>query len=269
MKISLKLTLFLAGVVVLFLGLADALIGQTRTLVGRYDDLLRTSVRQADLARVTQVDFKKQVQEWKDILLRGHKPEDLAKYTKQFHDAEARVRANVLTLSGQLQDPTAARLLGEFMATHDALGKKYREAYDVYVDSGFDFKAADRIVRGMDRPPTNLFDQLVARLAATVAQSVLEQQELAARKQMLALGATGGCLLLLTVGGLIVVLNVSSRLACLKLISDKLAQGEIAGLAIDIGGKDEVGEFGRSLKGIQAEIEELAAVRGGGPATLS
>jgi len=98
---------------------------------------------------------------------------------------------------------------------------------------------------------------------------VLEQQELAARKQMLALGATGGCLLLLTVGGLIVVLNVSSRLACLKLISDKLAQGEIAGLAIDIGGKDEVGEFGRSLKGIQAEIEELAAVRGGGPATLS
>jgi hypothetical protein len=28
------------------------------------------------LGRVSQVDFKKQVQEWKDILLRGHNPED-------------------------------------------------------------------------------------------------------------------------------------------------------------------------------------------------
>ena len=44
MKISLKLTLFVAGVVVLFVGLADALIGQTQTLVASYDQLLKTSV---------------------------------------------------------------------------------------------------------------------------------------------------------------------------------------------------------------------------------
>jgi methyl-accepting chemotaxis protein len=269
MKISLKLTLFLAGVVVLFLGLADALIGQTRTLVAGYDELLAISVSHADLARVAQVDFKKQVQEWKDVLLRGHHPDDLAKYTKQFRGAENRVREDTLALSRQLRDPVAARLLGEFMARHDALGKKYQEAYDAYVSGGFDFKAADRIVRGMDRQPTNLFDELVARLVANVQQSAKAQQAVAAHNQLLALGITGACLLLLTVGSLIVVLNVSSRLACLKLISDKLAQGEIAGLAIDIDGKDEVGEFGRSLKAVRAEIEELATVSTGGPTTMS
>ena len=243
MKISVKLTMFLAGVVVLFVGLADALIGQTRTLGSTYDALLRTAVKQADLARVTQVDFKKQVQEWKDILLRGHDAGDLAKYTKQFRDAETRVRENSLALSKQLQDPDAAVLLDEFIARHDGLGKKYQEAYDAYVGSGFDFKMADKFVRGMDRQPTDLFDQVVARLAAKVERSAQEQQVLAAHKQMLAIGITGACLLLLAVGSLMVVLNVTSRLSYLKLISDKLAQGEIAGLAIDIGGKDEVGEL--------------------------
>jgi methyl-accepting chemotaxis protein len=269
MKISLKLTLFLAGVVVLFVGLADALIGQTRALVASYDELLKTSVKQADLARVTQVDFKKQVQEWKDILLRGHNPEDLAKYSKQFREAEAKVSANSVALSKQLQDPAAIQLLAEFVVRHDALGKKYQEAYHTYVGGGFDFKAADKIVRGMDRQPTNLFDQVVARLAAQAEQSVKAQREVAAHKQILALAIAGGYLLLLTVAGLLVVHNVTSRLGCLKLISDKLAQGEIAGLAIDIGGNDEVGEFGQSLKGVHAAIEELATAKRGHSATLS
>jgi methyl-accepting chemotaxis protein len=269
MKISLKLTLFLAGVLVLFLGLADALIGQTRSLVSSYDELLATSARQADLARVTQVDFKKQVQEWKDILLRGHTPADLAKYTELFKSAAARVHENASALGRQVQDPEAARLLGEFVARHEALGKKYQEAYDLYVSSGFDFKDADKMVRGMDRQPTDLFDQVVARLVTKVEQSARQQKEIASHKQMLAVGITGGCLLLLTLGSLIVVLNVSSRLACLKTISDKLAQGEIAGLAIEIQGSDEVGEFGRSLQGVRSAIEDLAKAQAGKPELFS
>ena len=261
MKISLKLSLFLAAVAVLFVGLADALMGQTQSLIESYDELLKTPIRQADLARVTQVDFKKQVQEWKDILLRGHNPADLEKYTRQFHRAEARVHENGIALSRQVQDPAAIQLLGEFNASHDALGKKYQEAYETYIHGGFDFKAADKIVRGMDRPPTDLFDQIVSHLTARVDQSVRTQRATAERKQMLALAITGAFLIVLTVGSFLVIHNVTTRLRCLKLISDRLARGEIAGLAIDIGGNDEVGEFGQSLKGVHSAIEELATSR--------
>jgi len=269
MKISIKLTVFFAGVVVVFVGLADALIGQTQTLVAGYDDLLKTSVAQADLARVTQVTFKKQVQEWKDILLRGHTPADLAKYTKQFRDAEARVREDSVALSKQVRDPQARRILTEFAAAHDALGEKYQEAYDTFLATGFDFKAADKIVRGMDRKPTDLFDGVVARLAAQVEQSVRTQQAVVAHKQMVALAITGVALLVLTLGGFAVVYSVTSRLGCLKLVSDKLARGEIGGLAIDIAGHDEVGEFGQSLRGIHDAIEDLAASKTGHPAMPS
>jgi methyl-accepting chemotaxis protein len=263
MKISLKLTLFLAGVVALFVGLADALISQTRDLVAGYDELLKTSITQVDLARVTQVYFKKQVQEWKDILLRGHNPEDLAKYGKLFREAEAKVHSNSIALGKQIQDPAAIQLLTEFVLRHDDLGKKYQEAYTAYVGGGFDFKAADKLVRGMDRQPTDLFDQLVARLTTQAEESVKAQRKEAARKQMLALAIASGCLLLLTVGGLLVVFSVTSRLGCLKRISDRLAKGEISGLAIEVGGKDEVGEFGQSLKGVHDAIEELATARTG------
>jgi methyl-accepting chemotaxis protein len=261
MKISLKLSLFLAGVVVLFVALADSLIGQTRALVGSYDELVQTTLKQSDLARVTQVTFKKQVQEWKDILLRGHNAEDLAKYTRQFHDAEIRVRDNAVALSHQVKDATAIRLLTEFIVRHEVLGRKYQEAYETYVGSGFDFKAADRIVRGMDRPPTDLFDRLVERLTSEANQSVKAQQAVAARKQLLAIVVAGVFLTLLVVGSFVVVSNVSSRLGCLKSISDKLARGDLAGLAIEVGGKDEVAEFGRSLKGVHAAIAELAMSR--------
>jgi methyl-accepting chemotaxis protein len=261
MKISRKLSLFLAGVAVLFLALANALIEETHAVVDSYDELLKTPIKQSDLARVTQVEFKKQVQEWKDILLRGHDSDDLAKYTKQFHEEEARVRDNALALGGLVQDPEAKRLIGEFIAGHETLGRKYQEAYQMYVGSGFDFKAADKIVRGMDRPPTTLFDGVVARLTAQVEQSARAQRALASHKQMLALAITGGIFAVLAVASFGVVHNVASRLGHLKTISDKLANGDVAGLAIEIGGKDEIAEFGQSLKGIHTEIEDLAAAR--------
>ena len=78
---------------------------------------------------------------------------------------------------------------------------------------------------------------------------------------MLALAITGAFLIVLTVGSFLVIHNVTTRLGCLKLISDRLARGEIAGLAIDAGGNDEVGEFGQSLKGVHSAIEELATSR--------
>src|ERR1700752_5170100 len=103
MKISTKLIMFFCGVVTLFVLLAVALLAQTRAGSAAYDALLPRQVRPAEEARGIQVSFKKQVQEWKDILLRGHTPDDLAKYTRQFHEQESSVLSGAEALAAEMQ----------------------------------------------------------------------------------------------------------------------------------------------------------------------
>jgi CHASE3 domain sensor protein len=176
MRIATKLVMFFAGVVVLFVLLAAVLLQQLRTVADGYRELLSGQVRQMEAARVVQVDFKKQVQEWKDILLRGRSPEDLAKYTQQFHSQETQVRQGAKNLAQTVQDSSARELLFQFLVAHETMGQKYEAAYNSYVSGNSDFKTADKMVRGQDREATDLFDQVVSRLNDSMELSIAAQK---------------------------------------------------------------------------------------------
>ena len=260
MKITTKLGLLFAGMIVVFVLLGVTLLAQMRLVSDGYDAVLASPVRDIDAARVVQVNFKKEVQEWKDTLLRGHNPGDLAKYYGQFREEEKAVRDGAVALSRTVEDEEAHKLLLRFIAADDVMGAKYDRAYDVYVAGNADFKAADKLVRGQDRAPTDLFDQVVARLDARVKSTVAAQQVSVRHNQAIALGVSAGLLTLLGVLGLLVVRSIVQRLAALRAVSRRLANADVEGLAIDISGKDEIGEFGESMKGVRAAIEELLHV---------
>jgi len=260
MKITTKLGLLFAGMITVFVLLGVTLLTQMALLSSGYDAVLASPVRDIDAARVVQVNFKKEVQEWKDTLLRGHNPADLAKYGKQFREEEAVVRAGAVTLSRTVEDREAHKLLLQFIAADDVMSAKYDRAYDVYVAGNADFKAADRLVRGQDRAPTDLFDKVVQRLDARVKSTVAAQQLSVHRNQSVALGISAGLLALLGLLGFLTVRSIVRRLASLRAVSKRLAHADVEGLSIDISGKDEIGEFGESMKGVHAAIEELLHV---------
>ena len=208
-------------------------------------------------ARVMQVDFNKQVQEWKDILLRGHTPADLEKYTNKFHKQEAATHAGARALLGAVDDAQAQKLVSEFMAEHLKLSAKYEQTRQAYLVGQFDFKTAYKMVRGQDRAPTDLCDMVVARLNAYVQESVAAQQTAGAFARRKALGYAGLSLLLLDGAGALTVKNVLGRR---KAVSDRHAKAEIDGLAIDIHGHNEIGEFGESMRGVLAAFEELMSM---------
>ena len=257
MKISMKLAIFFVGVLVVFCALAVVLVAQIRGVTRGYNALLDTEVRQMDAARVVQVNFKKQVQEWKDILLRGHSPADLTTYTAQFREEQARVQSGAEALADRLEEPQARDLVQQFVTAHQILGEKYQTAYEAYTTGNADFKAADRLVRGQDRAPTDLFDAVVARLDARLKNSVVEQRRKVRQSLILTLGVCGGLLVLISVTGFLTVRSILGRLASLRLVSDHLARADVEGLVIDISGKDEIGEFGESLARVHAAIQEL------------
>ena len=139
--------------------------------------------RAADAARVAQVDFKKQVQEWKDLLLRGGDPAAYAKYHDAFLAKSAQVDRDLQALRTQLQ-ALASNVKGvdQALATHATLQRDYVAALSHY--DGADLKSAhvvDGLVKGMDRAPTSAIDDIVAQVQHDQAQAAqrIDQQSLA------------------------------------------------------------------------------------------
>ena len=155
--------------------IAGVAYGAFTSMKGHFDATLEENyqARQAiDLARRAQVDFKIQVQEWKNILLRGKDPAQFDKYLKGFNEQEAAVQATLADLKRTLDGTELADLnVDGIAATMASLGPKYREALGQY-DRTLEDPAAvvDRLVKGIDRAPSDAIDGLVERIGQRVAE---------------------------------------------------------------------------------------------------
>ena len=260
MRISTKLITITLGSAVLVTGLVTSLVVELKSVAIGYAHILQGPVQQAAEARRIQVNFLVQVQDWKDILLRGQNPEDLAKYTSQFHAQEAKVKADTRALANATDDGATRQSLNDFLTEDETLSAKYEAAYDVYTTHNFDYKAADAIVRGMDRGPGEHLDNAVAELNAYAVSTAAAQRAKSIRQLMILLAIVGGLFFVDSIVYCSVLFGVLKRLGQLKAVSDRLAVADIEGLRIDISGHDEIGAIGDSLKGVEAAIHELLAV---------
>ncbi len=118
---------------------------------------------------VMQSDFKKQVQEWKNVLLRGTDAAALEKYWQGFEEEERKVAQNAEALDQRLVDPKARELVAQFRQAHQEMGARYREGLQAFKASGYDSRAGDRAVKGMDRKPTEMLTAASEHLNAARA----------------------------------------------------------------------------------------------------
>lgn len=165
-----KITSRIWGVIVLTLltGASSAgfLYLRLNTVASAYERLFDKNVQDQDLSRVMQVTFKKQVQEWKDTLLRGHDPSALQKYSGAFHQESDAIHEIAGRLKDSMDDDRARLLLDRFTEAHQAMMTRYDTALAAFAASGgMDVAAADAMVKGQDRAPTDLIDQMVDSLS--------------------------------------------------------------------------------------------------------
>ncbi|MEO5372297.1 MAG: diguanylate cyclase [Magnetococcus sp. DMHC-1] len=128
-----------------------------------------------DTARKAQVHFKIQVQEWKNILLRGSHPGDREKYLAAFNHQGQRVRELLTQLHGYFAFlKVGARehtLLSRTVKSHDQLEDLYTGTLKKHdLSQPLAAHDADRAVRGMDRDLNVQMDELVDLVSAHVAR---------------------------------------------------------------------------------------------------
>jgi PAS domain S-box-containing protein len=215
-----------------------------------------SSSRIVAAALSAQVHFKKQVQEWKNVLIRGQEPALFNKYFNQFEDEETKTREAVGRLLPLLAENDDARATTEeFLRAHMELGPQYRSALELYrpVDAN-PALAVDLRVRGVDRQPTDLINQVVAGALAHKNQ-IVERIDASTRdvetRILLLMGGvmTGAALLLIW----LVDRTIGRPIATATAIAQRVSAGDFS-TAIRVSGADENAQMLAALNSMQENL---------------
>jgi methyl-accepting chemotaxis protein len=249
------------------ISLTGALLWRQAVSDAAYQALLSGPVEARRHTFGAQVHFKTQMQEWKNVLLRGYKTEAREKYAAAFREEAATVRATLDSLHADVAGDSVARaLVAQFAVAHDSLLTKYGAALDVFAaGGGLDAVSADSSVKGRDRAPSELLGKLADHISAQVIAQVRSQHERAARERalagILAFGLFAGVAALAALS----VRRVTRPLRELVDVAEGVARGAVD-QEITYAGRDEIGALAESfrrsvgaLRGAVAETNRLAA----------
>jgi methyl-accepting chemotaxis protein len=164
-SLRLQILALLSGSLVLVLLIALACFHFLSSNVKDYRGLLDGPLHASQLVDQANLQFKIQVQEWKNVLLRGKQPADRDRFWAQFEEQERQVQDTLGRLSAMPVLDAATRVQVETLRDeHRALGVAYRKGRDAFVAAGGDPVAGDQAVKGVDRAASEQMSELVVSL---------------------------------------------------------------------------------------------------------
>jgi len=205
-----------------------------------------------------QVHFKKQVQEWKNVLLRGQNAVLYDKYLNQFYQQEritqALIGKLIPTISGH---PETQEIAKEFLRAHTRLGYEYREALNLYSTEGeAPHIVVDKRVRGIDRQPTDLLDDVVHSTHEYRNRQLAELDAATTQVEIEILLMVLGTL----VGSIVFAIwvidrNIAQHIEAATDVARKISAGNFSN-EITVKGHDEAAQMLRALKTMQESLAQ-------------
>ncbi len=226
---------------------------------------LKTSndIEQAvDLTRKSQLDFKVQVQEWKNILIRGGIDKDFEKHNRAFENASRAVSGDLKELAPVLKEiGLTTQSVDKAVSEHEVLNRKYIEALKQYNPADpLRTETVDNLVRGLDRAATDHIDDIVKEVRAR--GDVLEK-ELAtgAHDERVFLIAWLCVVAALAIVGSLALGWVTMRSIVVPLqkateIAQRVADGDLT-VRIEATANDETGRLLQALKRMTESLSAL------------
>ena len=160
-----QLLALLGGSLLLILLIALSCFNSLSNSLQAYQGLLRGPIEASLLIDESNVEFKIQVQEWKNLLIRGQNPADLDKHWGQFASQERKIQDALSTLADKIDfDNSLKTQVERLRAEHQNLGNAYRKGRDAFVAANHEAKAGDAAVKGIDRATSEQMSALAEQL---------------------------------------------------------------------------------------------------------
>ncbi|WP_233831708.1 methyl-accepting chemotaxis protein [Paraburkholderia sp. ZP32-5] len=258
MKLTTKLSLAFAAALLLMFSAAIYGLFSLNQSVKTYNTDVRNQVANERAVLIMLATFKLQVQEWKDILLRGKDPSKLEHGWAAFEQQEHAVDEQARALLDTLPEGKSRELVAQFAAAHTAMGSGYRQGLEAFKSANFDPTAGDHAVAGVDREPARL-----------LAES---QQEIAAHSEAVSASAAAGARRALVVSVALMLVTLGAGLGGAFVFSRSITRP--LNRAIDVAhtvadgnltsewhatGSDEVAELLGALKNMQTKLSRVVS----------
>ena len=259
MKLSLKLPLAFAATLALVIAAALFGIHSLNQSIKTFETEVHQSHQNAAEASHLLSQFKTQVQEWKNTLLRGKDPAQLDRYWKAFNKIEGEMADASKQLSQQLPAGEAQDLVKLFAAAHLTMGQNYRAAFETFKASDFDHAVGDKAVSGMDREPARLLDAAVKKLADDSAALAGAAEASAIRATTISLSLMGLVCVVGITGGVLFSRSITRPINRAVNLARQVSEGDLTA-QVDIRGKDEIAQLLQAMHTMQGKLSAVVRV---------
>jgi methyl-accepting chemotaxis protein len=259
LTIGRKLAVLTTSATIILLLSAAGMFALDRTLSSEIDTAVTTGEKSAALiadARSAHVNFQRQVQEWKNVLIRGNNPELYEKHFKAFQERADDVQKGLDATEQKLRDSgMQGELAAELKRNHAEMLQKYLTALESFdrndPETG---KKVDELVRGVDRATSSNFDKLIDSVVAGTNQALTSSKRSSERSILLArIGSVIMAVLGLVVffGAFKIIRRVRTGIESLHEVVRRLNKGDFSARAsATIGSNDELDNLGFALNNL-------------------
>lgn len=231
-------------------------IHQLNQSLATYSQVIESDYAQERMATRMLVDFKTQVQEWKDTLLRGKDPKQLEKYWGAFQKHESDVAAGAHKLRAALPEGEARVLVDKFTQAHATMGERYRAGFEAFKTANLESAAGDAAVKGMDRAPAELLAQVGEKIVANSAAAVALAAEASRRATAISAGLMLAVLVLGAVGAWLITRSIIRPIDAAVKVAQTVAKGDLTS-HIEVRSSDEIGQLLTALKTMNESLVGL------------